>query len=87
MPCQDCKHAVAELRAELDALERRHEQRQQAMHDAMSEIIDNIAAKNQTLLTSIEREVMGIFARIDAMARDALGRDVRTEKEEPPICH
>jgi hypothetical protein len=49
MPCQDCERAIAELRAELDALEQRHERRQQAMADAMDKLIDNIAAKNQTL--------------------------------------
>jgi len=88
MPCQDCERAIAELRAELDALEQRHERRQQAMADAMDKLIDNIAAKNQTLLANIERQVMGIFARIEALARsteEAMTRS--TEKEEPPRRH
>jgi adenylosuccinate lyase len=69
MPCQDCERAIAELRAELSAQCDVFEQRQQAMLDAMSKVIDNLEAKNQTLLASIDRQVGGVFARLVAVAR------------------
>ena len=40
MPCRDCECAIAELRAELSTQCDVLEQRQQAMLDAMSKIID-----------------------------------------------
>jgi hypothetical protein len=88
MPCQDCERAVAELRAELDALERWHEQRLQRVLDAMDRILGRLEANNHALLVTVEQQAREFFARIDAVARDALDRDARsTEKEEPPKCH
>jgi hypothetical protein len=66
MPCRDCERAIAELRAELNALCDVFEQRQQAMLDATSRVIDNLEAKNQALLASIDRQVRDVFADLPA---------------------
>jgi hypothetical protein len=88
MPCQDCERAIAELRAELDALERWHEQRLQRVLDAMDRILGRLEANNHALSVTVEQQAREFFARIDALTRNALDRDPRsTEKEEPPICH
>ena len=81
MPCRDCERAIAELRAEFNALEQRHEQRQRAMLDAMKKAADNFEVKNQTLFATIDRYVQDLFTRLDALVARS------TEKEEPPVCH
>jgi hypothetical protein len=86
MSCPDCERAIAQLRAEFDAFEQRHEQQQLAMLVAMREILKELEAKNQTLFAGIDRQVRDFFTRFEAVTRSALDRDPRSP-EEPPKCH
>lgn len=78
MPC-DCERAIAELRAEVDALSRAHD----AIFDKLDRAVDNIEAKHQTLMALVKQGMRESLARIES----ALRMPPPPERDDPPRCH